>query len=190
MKIGIFGGSFNPIQNTHARIIKEVLKNKLVNEVWIVPSGNHPFDKKMESVEHRLKMINLAIKGIKNVKVCDIEINSNGKSYTYDTIKKLREKYPHEFLLIIGSDILRDIERWHKYKELVREVKFIIFLRDGYSIKLSGNFKDSYVIEENPNNISSSTIRRLASDGHSIKNLVPKEVEEYIKQKELYKNEK
>ncbi len=188
MKIGIFGGSFNPIHNTHLRIIDDVLNKKLVDEVWVLPCRDHPFNKKFESAEHRVSMIKLAIKGMRNkkVKICDLELKSEGKNYTYNTINKLKEKYDYEFSLIIGSDLLKDIKKWYKYSELVKEIKFIIFLREGYPIILPKGLKDACIIKEDPNNTSSSKIRNLLKDSVKINNFVPIEVEKYIKRNKLY----
>ena len=190
MKVGIFGGSFNPIHNTHVRIIEEILRRKLVDEVWVLPCRDHPFNKKFESAEHRVNMINLAIKEMdsKKVKICDVELNSNEKSYTYDTIKKLKEKYNHEFSLIIGSDLLKEIEKWYKYLELVNEIKCIIFLREGYPIVLPKSLKNACIIREDPNNTSSSKIRERLYNSEAINYFVPCKVEKYIKKNKLYVN--
>lgn len=190
MKVGIFGGSFNPIHNTHLRIIEDILKRKLVDEVWVLPCRDHPFNKKFESAEHRVSMIKLAIREIKKVKVSYVELKLNGKSYTYNTIQKLKEVYPHEFFLIIGSDLLKDIEKWHKYSELVKEVAFIIFLRESYPIILPKGLKDARIIKEDPNNTSSSKIRGLLSNFEAINYFVPSKVENYIKKNKLYVNNK
>ena len=190
MKVGIFGGSFNPIHNTHVRIIEEILRRKLVDEVWVLPCRDHPFNKKFESAEHRVNMINLAIKEMdsKKVKICDVELNSNEKSYTYNTVRKLKEKYNHEFSLIIGSDLLKEIEKWNKYNELIKEVSFIIFLRESYPIKLNEDLKTLSIIKNDPDNTSSSEIRELLYNSEAINYFVPCKVEKYIKKNKLYVN--
>lgn len=168
MKIGLFGGSFNPVHSSHINIVKQVLDDGIAEEVWFVPCGNHAFNKNLEGAEHRVKMIERAIKGINKIKINDIEIKSSGINYTIDTVRKLRKIYPeHEFFLIIGADIICEITKWHKYKELLEEIDMFIFKR---------SMKD----------ISSTQIREKLKNGESIKGLVSEEVEKYILENNLY----
>jgi len=139
-----------------------------VDEVWIVPCRNHAFSKSLESAEHRVKMIELATRGIKGVKISDVEIKSRGKNYTLNTVRKLRKKYPkNEFFLIIGSDILKEITKWHKYETLLEEI-------------------DIFVFKRSKKDISSTQIRKSLGKKNKITELVPKSVEEYITQRGLY----
>lgn len=188
MRIGIFGGSFNPIHNQHISIIKELLKKKLVDEVWILPCKKHAFNKALASEKHRIKMIKLATKNIKKVKICYAELKSKKAiSYTADTIKKLKIKYPYQFFLIIGSDILHEIKKWQKYKQLLKQVEFIISKRKNYPIIKIKGLKIKYLVRLEATNISSTEIRKKIKEGKPLKNLVPSPVEEYIKKHGLYK---
>jgi nicotinate-nucleotide adenylyltransferase len=187
MKIGLFGGSFNPIQNRHISIIKQLLNKKIIDRVRIITCKKHAFNKSLLSEKHRIKMIKLAIKGIKNVKICDIELKSKTKNYTLKTIKKLKSKYGHEFFLIIGSDILHEIEKWYKYKELLKEIEFIVIKRKNYKIKKIPRLKIESLIKTNVSSISATEIRKRIKKGKSLKNLVPDYIIKYIKKKSLYK---
>lgn len=187
MRIGIFGGSFNPIHKDHIKEIKSVLKKELVDEVWITPCKRHPFDKSLVKWKHRLNMIRLAIKNMGKVKICAIELKSRGKSYTINTLRKLKRKYPHKFFLIVGSDIPYEIKRWHRYKPLLKEAEFIMFKRKGYPIRKVAGMKIAYLITKNAADISSTAIREKAKCGKSLKNLVPSPVEKYIIKEGLYK---
>ena len=185
-KIALFGGSFNPIHNRHIQIIKEISKRKIVDEVWILPCKNHAFAKKFAPAIDRVKMIKLGIKEIKSTKICDIELKSHGKSYMINTIKKLKAKYPHKFFLVAGSDILYEIKKWHKYKELLKEVEFVILKRLGYAFKEVPGLKIYKKITSQPNNISSTDIREKVKKSKSLKKLMPLSIIEYIKKKGLY----
>ena len=186
-KIGLFGGSFNPIHNSHIAIIKKLLKSNLVDEVWIMPARKHAFNKKMASVKDRLAMIQIAIEGLKKVKICVVEINAEGKNYTSDTLKKLRKKYKYEFILINGSDTIQQIKKWHKYKAVLSEAKFIIFKRRSYSFKKIRQMKILKIIGGIKSN-SSTDVRKRILEGKSIKNLVPAKIAGYISKKRLYRN--
>lgn len=91
MKIGILGGSFNPIHNSHLKIIMYSLGKKMADEVWLLPCKKHAFDKSLESTSHRINMIRLATKGMEKIKICRIELGSRGKNYTIDTMRKLKK---------------------------------------------------------------------------------------------------
>jgi len=185
LKVGIFGGSFNPIQNSHLKLIKSILSKNLIDEIWIVPCKKHAFKGYITNDKHRVEMIKLAIKDPR-VNICDVELKSDNVNYTIDTIKKLKEKNDYEFFWIAGSDILHEIKRWHNYKELFNEIKFIIFERKDYSIIDVSGMK-IIIINETSNTISSTEIRNNIKLGKSLKNLIPLNVEEYIKKKGLYK---
>jgi len=186
-KIALFGGSFNPVHNQHINLINEILNQDLVDEVWIIPSKNHPHSKQLTPAKDRVNMIKLAISNPK-VKICDIELKSDETNYTIRTITKLKAKYPHEFFWTMGSDILQDMnDKWYGIKELMKATKFIIFKRKGYSIKKIPNMKIIAILENNINNISSSEIRKRIAQNKSLKDLIPLPIKEYILKNKLYK---
>ena len=186
-KIALFGGSFNPIHNQHIRIIKRLSKDKIVDEVWLLPCKKHAFNKNFAAARHRIKMIKLAIKNIKNVKINRAELNSKGTTYTINTIKKLKSRYSHRFFWVIGSDILYEIKKWNNYKELLKEIEFIVFKRKGYHLKVIRGMRIHKRFNYKENNISSTEIRKRAREGKSLKALVPLSIERYIKKEGLYK---
>jgi len=191
--VGILGGSFNPIHNDHIKIALESLKNRFIDEVWLIPNNLHPFDKNLISIRKRINMINIAIKPYQNIKICDIELNDNSfeKSYTVNTIKKLKQKYPDTtFYFILGSDNLNDLEKWFDFEYLKNNVEFIIYERGGYNIPEELLIKVKSIIRNNVSNISSTLIRKNLSQGKSIKNLVSPDVEKYLHTEGLYQNEK
>jgi nicotinate-nucleotide adenylyltransferase len=187
MKIGLFGGSFNPIHNEHIKIVKYTLEKKLVDELWIMPCKIHAFAKNLASEKDRVRMIELAIKNLGNVKICDVELKSNGINYTSDTIKTLKNQYNHQFYFIIGFDILKEIHRWYKHKQLFNEVEFIAFKRKNYSFKKVPEMKIPYLIDWKEKSISSTLAREKVHEGKSLNNLVPEAVSEYISKNNLYR---
>lgn len=198
MKIGIMGGTFDPIHNGHL-IAAEYARSALsLDKIIFIPSGVHPFknNKNISESNKRIDMISLAIKSNKSFKTSPIEINRNGTTYTIDTIRELREEYiDDEIYFIIGSDILFEIEKWKGFPELIHLCKFILLHRPGVEEKKI-NMKiqellSSYNIEmekvQSPLiEISSTEIRHRVRDKLSIKYLVPELVEDYILKNNLY----
>lgn len=187
MKIGILGGSFNPIHNEHLSVAKQIIEQKIVSEVWFMPCKKHALDKFLDKEEDRVAMVKLAIKGLEHVKFCDLELKKQDKSYTYDSLRKLKQEYKHDFLWIIGSDILKQIPSWYGYEHLQKEASFIVLHREGYEVFNPGI---NMICLEEPifPNISSTKIRYNVRKGKSISSLVPKAVEDYIKTHGLYLN--
>ena len=194
MKIGLLGGTFNPIHNGHlgnAEIIKE---NFNLDKVLFIPS-KYPVHKNLEgnvSSEDRYNMVKLAINDNKYFEASRIEIDREGESYFIITIKQLLDIYKDsELYLIIGADAFNEINIWKESKEILKTVSFIIMRRSGHEsinrklIKMAKDvkFANNPLIE-----ISSSEIRKNIRNNKSIKYLIPGKVEEYIIKKELYKN--
>jgi len=92
MKIALFGGSFNPPHNDHLKVINSVLEKKLVDEVWIIPCKDHPFEKELAPFKNRFEMLTLATEKIPYVKISDIENKTHGKSYSYSTVMELKKQ--------------------------------------------------------------------------------------------------
>lgn len=184
-KIAIFGGSFNPIHRKHVKIIRSILER--INEVWIIPCKNHALDKSLANEKDRLEMIKLAVEGIENVKISRIELENKEKSYTLKTLNELEKEYPEfKFFIVIGADILHELDKWYEYKELLEKAEFIIHSRNGYPIKNIQGMKILTIIEDNDENISSTEVRNKIQQEKSISNLVPIKVESYILKNKLY----
>lgn len=187
MKLALFGGSFNPIHNGHLEIANELIKQKLVHEVWFIPCGNHAFDKKLISGEKRLKMISLAIDNNSSLKVIDVELNKSIKSYSANTIKWFKENFSHEFYYILGADNIIDLNKWYNYDYLKKNVEFILIKRPEYNLnkKIKIEIKIKNILDLN-NSTSSTQIRENIKNKKSISQYVPKYVDEYILKEELY----
>jgi nicotinate-nucleotide adenylyltransferase len=189
MKVAVLGGSFNPIHNSHLKLSNYLVQNNIVDEVWVMPCKKHPLDKIIDKEEDRVAMVKLALneKTLVGVKFSDFELNKSGKSYTYETLRGLKENYPHDFSWIIGSDILRQISTWYGYEILQKEAKFIVFKREGYSTENPG-LNIEAIMECETESISSTKIRDRVRKGKSISDLVPKSVEDYILRNKMYRN--
>jgi nicotinate-nucleotide adenylyltransferase len=186
MKIGLLGGSFNPIHNSHIWIAKKVLSRGIVDFVWFIPCAGHAFGKELVSSSHRLEMIRIALSGHEGMALNDIELSRSGKSYTSDTLRELRQKYPqNEFFYIIGSDNLRNIRQWKDFEYLRDSTPFIIIERPSYQGYSESGLRVVARIGEG-NDVSSTEIRKRIIHGESLADLTPDSVKSYILKEGLY----
>ncbi|MGP7819017.1 nicotinate-nucleotide adenylyltransferase [Niallia sp. 01092] len=185
-KIGILGGTFDPPHIGHLIIANEVLHHEQLDEIWFMPNQEPPHKIKTGTVsnENRLQMLQLAIKGHSKFQVQPIELNRKGKSFTYETMKILKEAYPNAaFHFIIGADMVEYLPKWYKIEELIQMVEFISVNRPNYNheTKYPVRYVDVPAI-----NISSNLIRERLKKGETIQYLVKDEVKSYIKENSLY----
>ena len=189
MRIAIYGGSFNPMHRGHEQIVEYILKNLDMDKIIIVPVGipSHR-ENNLEQSDTRLKICREIFKDNSKIEVSDIEIKSDGKSYTYDTLIKLIEVYGknNEFFEIIGEDSLKNFKTWKNYKELLKICKLVVFRRNDDEDKEIDKefFKNSNIIilKNEYYNYSSTEIREKVKNGEDISNLVNKNVEKIILQ--------
>lgn len=200
-RIGVIGGSFDPIHLGHLVIAQDALERLELDEIVFIPAAIPPHKQHLKCVgaEHRLRMVELAIEGDHRFSVSDIELVRGGVSYTMDTIQALQESRPDvEWLLIVGSDTLVDLHNWHRIDDLLDLCNIASFLRPGESsldriaekIKLPEHRKAqllNHVIEAHLVEISSTEIRMRVAEGLGIRYLVPPEVEMYICEHGLYR---
>lgn len=188
MRVGIIGGSFDPAHFGHllvARQVKEILK---LDEIWLMPYFRHSWDLTVASASHRFAMTKLIEE--KGINVCDEELKYKEKSYTIQTVRRLKKKYPlYTFFWIVGSDILADFKRWKEHKNLIKEIRFLVVPRNGHALpsKLPTGFELVSSPEFITSNISSSVVRRRIMKKLSIDGLVSKPVLLYIQKYKLYK---
>lgn len=198
MKIGLMGGTFNPIHLGHLIISEFVRLSLPLDKIIFIPSGNPPhkdFDE-IISVDHRYKMALLATNSNPHFQISLSEINRKGYSYTIDTIRELKEKLPNdELYFIIGADSLNELTSWKDYNLLFKITNFIAIGRPGlteeYNLGKIKELNEKYDANIQYINgplieISSTDIREKISKNISIKYLVQETVEEYIKLNRLY----
>ncbi len=178
MRIGLFGGSFNPPHIGHGIAVYYLLESSPLEEIWLIPTHRHAFDKQLVGFDARVEMCSLLAKPFGGrVRVCTIEGERDEVSYTIDTVRELSRRYPdHHFEWIVGSDILRETAQWKEFDTLTALIPFRILSRPGFE---GGSGVDMPAI-------SSSEIRRRLARGDSLEGLVPTRVLEYIQHKGLY----
>ncbi len=161
-KIGLLGGTFDPVHNGHLQNAKAAYQQLGLDEVWFIPVLNNPFTKNIvASNKERVDMLELAIKDEAYMKICDIELQSDSGvvSYTFDTLVKLNAMYDHEFYFIIGYDQAEKFHLWYKAKDIPTLARLVVIERLGY--KKDKNIEKFNMIElkVEATNISSTAIK-------------------------------
>lgn len=212
MRIGLMGGTFNPVHLAHLRIAEEARQACALDRVVFIPAGDPPHKPLAGEVSfaRRSRMVGLAISGNPFFELSEIEGNRAGKSYSIDTIQAFRERCPQDELhFIIGSDSFLEIGLWHCFREIFASCNLIVVERPGKQISdpalalpVAIRAEFSYTpgarrldhcagtsvrfLSGCPLDISSSEIRALAASGRSIANLVPPQVAAYITEQRIY----
>lgn len=194
MKIGILGGTFNPIHIGHLILAEEVREKLKLDKIIFVPTylPPHKDNSDIISANARMAMVKLAIKHNRFFLCSDIEIKRNGRSYTIDTVKKFRELYPSdELYFIIGSDLLNYLDEWKDLGEVSKIVKFIVATRPGYpleeiSVHIASKQAGISTVAIRAVDISGFEIRRAIKEKRSFRYLVPEVVYKYIMRDKLY----
>ncbi len=198
MKIGILGGSFDPVHYGHLILAEQIKDRALLDEVVLVPAFVSPFktDEMPAAGEDRLEMLKLAVSGCAGLSVSDIELLRPEPSYTYDTLCRLSGELPgDELYFICGCDSFLGIRGWHRSGELLARFRFIVGTRPGSDFsaaeELARELREEGALdirlEDIPElEISSTKIRDLVNTAGSIRFLVPEPVREYIESRKIY----
>lgn len=202
MRTGIYGGTFNPIHLAHVHLLREFARRLALDRLILIPTGTPPHKEahQLASSDDRLEMCRIAAMDIAEcpVEVSDIEIRRGGRSYTADTLTALREKYPKdELFLLMGEDMFLTVERWYHPERIFRAAVVCAAPRDyGSFQKLVRHGEEirrtypafSYIIQNIPYlPVSSTEIRARLESGESLSGLVPERVEQYIRERGLYR---
>ncbi|MDU1316843.1 nicotinate (nicotinamide) nucleotide adenylyltransferase [Anaerococcus hydrogenalis] len=196
MKIGLFGGTFDPIHIGHLIVMENVINTMNLDKIYILPNSNppHKVQNKKTDINIRIKMVRKAISDNHKIEINDYDYRNNSIHYTYQTIDYFKKTYPNDkFYFIIGEDSFLDIKKRKNYEQILKE-NLIVFKR--YSEKNSSLLseinkikkynKNIYLIDNIALDISSTLIRSLVKDKKSIKYLVNDKVIEIIKKENLY----
>lgn len=197
-KIGIFGGTFDPVHTAHLHMARCALEQAELDKVIFVPNGTppHKSNSGITSGEHRYNMLVLATEDNPRFEVSDYELTKGGLCYTVDTMRYFRSENPHdEFWFILGADSLDYLHKWYDGANLIRENRFLVAVRDfrqGYDIqdnigRISEMGGRVELVHMSPMDISATDIRDLVSSGDEIGSMTHPKVEQYIRDKELYK---
>lgn len=199
MKVGILGGTFDPIHNAHIKIAQEALKQFELDKILIMPTPYPPHKDKdrIASNFHRANMVKLAISPFDKIEFSDFELNSHDVTYTADTLHMLKELHPeNEYYFILGSDSIASFMSWYRPDVILKFAKIIAVKRDDESSKKMeakiDEIEEKYhvniqILSMPALDISSSYIR--CSDYSQIRSMIPEAVYEYIVENKLYGNE-
>ena len=182
-KIGLYGGTFDPIHCAHLILAGEALEKFELDEIVFVPAlvSPHKRDQQSAPAEARLEMLRGAIAGEPHFAVDELDLHRAPPSYTIDTVEDFARRQPAaQLFYLIGSDNLPKLETWHRIAELRRRVQFLVLERSASAVR------SEFPTVHRPIGISATEIRKRVASGRSIRYLVPPAVEEIIHRRQLY----
>lgn len=194
-KYGFFGGSFNPPTKAHIYLAEKVINDMNLDKLFFVPVGNNYSKKGLIDEKYRFEMLKLICDKKEKMEVLDIEMGINEELKAIDVFKLIKERYHEEDLYyIMGADNLAKISEWRDADELIKNYKFIILQRSGYSVidiiennSLLFKYRENvHVLENKKHSKTSSTKLRNKIKSNNIDSDIPQEIQEYIKDNKLY----
>ena len=193
MKIGIFGGSFNPPHKMHLNIVEELLNEKVLDKVIIVPTGLHySYKNNLVSNEHRYNMLKIMTKHNNKIEVSDFEFKDE-EIHSYDTLEYYKNIYKNDTIYFVcGLDNISYVDKWYKGEYLLNNYKFLVITRDTNNLDeillKYEKYKDNIIITNiKSNTISSSYIRdELSEKNYNLNDYLDQKVIDYIKENKLY----
>jgi nicotinate-nucleotide adenylyltransferase len=199
MRIGLFGGTFDPPHQAHLILAERCRAQAGLDQVWFLPSyvPPHKTDREITRFETRCEMVSLAIMGQPDFRMEPIEKELPPPSYTAETLAELRSRHPeYEFALIIGGDSLHDLPTWHEPKRVIEQARLIVVPRPKAELWTAARLAKAVgipelsirltVVECPQVDIASREIRQRVQEGKTIRYLVPRSVEEFIRERKLY----
>ena len=192
MKIGIFGGSFNPIHSGHAIIAHHIITSGAVDRLWLMVSPVNPLkvdnERQVDDTD-RLRMVEMVTRPLENVETSAFEFTMPKPSYTIDTLNALQAKFPNdEFYLVTGADNWVIFDRWRNSEEILAKYHLLVYPRLGYDVVIPEKLRDRVTLVDAPIiELSSTAVRERLAKGLSVRYYVPDEVLGYIERKGLYR---
>lgn len=192
MRIGIFGGSFNPIHNGHIALGTSMLSAMSLYEVWYLVSPQNPLKRtSAELIDEtlRLRLVEAALDDHPHLVASDYEFHLQRPSYTWNTLNHLRKDYPqHQFVLIIGGDNLANFQRWAHHDDIIADYEIAVYPRSNSDIpewvKSHDNIK---VIDVPLIDISSTQLRQMIRSGEDVSPYMPRKVVSEVEKLSLYR---
>ena len=191
MRIGIFGGSFDPIHIGHAIIAQHIINSGVVDRLWFMVSPLNPL--KVDKDRHvadtdRLRMVEMVSRPMEGVETSAFEFSMPRPSYTIDTLNALQAKFPDdEFYLVTGGDNWQIFDKWRNSEEILAKYHLLIYPRLGYEVVIPDELKDRVALLDAPIiELSSTEIRDRLAKGQSVRYFVPDEVLGFIERHNLY----
>lgn len=195
-RIGIFGGTFDPVHNSHVALARAAIKELDLDELFVVPTFAPPHkDGAAASEENRFNMLSVAFSDEEKIKISNYELKRGGVSYTYLTVEHFKSVYGGEIYFLVGADMLSDFKTWKYPERVLSACTLAAVKREGFSAgeenALHADFikrygKDFVSLSFTGESVSSTKIRVYSFLGLSLKNLVPEKVAEYITQNNVY----
>lgn len=193
MKIGIYGGTFNPVHNGHLHLANAVQEALCLDLFLWIPAKLPPHKDAPDLLpgEERLTLLRLATQQMANVEVSSIELESEGKSFTVLTLEKLKKRHPEaEFFLIMGTDMLLTFTQWYRYLDILSMATLVAAARNEGELssiqEAAKALNNAIVLTVPPFPVSSSEIREKLKQGETVAGLLPESVLQYIEEKQLY----
>jgi nicotinate-nucleotide adenylyltransferase len=196
MRLGIFGGSFDPVHNGHLALARACQQQIGLDEVWFMPTAVQPLKAHGPHAPdiNRVEMLRLATSHEPAWRVCTLEVERGGRSYTVDTLRQLHEELPEtDLFFLMGADALRDVAQWKEPREIFRLATPLVVHRPGEAqpdltalAALCTKAAQPQIVNMPVVDVSSTEIRRRVAAGESIESLTPAEVSEYIEAHKLY----
>lgn len=188
-RVGLLGGSFNPVHNGHLAIARAMLANGVADEVRLLVSPQNPLKKKTELLDEnaRLSLARLACEGESSIHASDFEFHLPRPSYTWLTLEALREVEPDKsFVLLIGADNWELFPHWYHANDIMRNYRIAIYPRRGYNVCTKSLPQSVEFVDMPLFDISSTMIRRLIKEGEDVSDMLPSKVYNEIKSQHLY----
>ena len=182
-KIGVFGGTFDPIHHGHLILARDAVETLQIDRVIFIPAAisPHKLDREPTSPAIRLEMLRAAIEGEPAFSADAMELERPSPSYAVDSVEALRQRHPGaEFFFLIGEDNVARLPTWHRFPELSKIAQFVVLDRSGL------NTAHPYPAVRRHLDISATDIRKRVASGQSIRYLVPPAVEKIIRERQLY----
>lgn len=187
MRLAIFGGTFDPVHRAHIEVAAAAAERFALDEVWLIPNHQPPHKRGQTGAayEHRLRMVELAVTGQERLRASDLEREAR-RSYSIDTIEAVRRLHPQAWPLyfLIGADAFNDVGTWHRWREVVESVEFLVVSRPGFKVQAPEGARLT-VLEGFDFDLSSSGIRQALAEGRAAAGLDP-QVAAYIAEHRLY----
>lgn len=190
-RIGIYGGTFNPLHNGHLALAKAFLSQENLDEVWFMVSPQNPFKANQKLLDDaiRLEMVQKALEGEQNLFASDYEFHLSKPSYTWNTLQAMSKDYPDcEFVLLIGGDNWKSFSHWYHSDDILRNYSMAVYPRENSDIDVAMLPANVHLLATMLISISSTEVRRKVAQGEPIDSLCPPQVVEIIRNKGLYRN--
>lgn len=184
MKIGLFGGSFNPIHNAHVKLASAICREAGLDEVWFMVTPHNPLKQQdgLMDEKDRLEMVRLALEKEPDLKASDYEFHLERPSYTWNTLQHLSKDYPeNEFYIIIGGDNWDIFNHWAHHEEILRDYHIIVYPRKDCMIDTATLPRSVSIFRMPEMDISSTMIRQMLRNGEDISPYVCPEVAQYLR---------